>query len=118
MFGGVLRFFGIALAGIGAMCVLGGLMGSTPMLISGLLLGAFGVGMWLYGRPAGGGGFVVRGGGDPVYQAQRERDEAIYSVQRNGAQLIANLRQQETAKARAAVSRAQQRTRELEGAWL
>ena len=118
MLAGAARWFGILLMGIGAMCVLGGLFGDTPMLISGLLIGGFGVGMYLYGRGAGGGGFVGRSGGDPVYAAQRERDEALYAVQRNGAQLIARLRQQETEKARQAVARAQQRTRELEGAWL
>lgn len=117
MLAGAARWFGIALMGIGAMCLLGGLTGSTPMLISGLLIGGFGAFLYLMGRSAGGGGGGGFGG-DPVYLAQRERDEAIYAVQRNGQALIAQLRQTETTKARAAIARAQARNQELEGAWL
>ncbi|BBX35972.1 hypothetical protein MMAG44476_20109 [Mycolicibacterium mageritense DSM 44476 = CIP 104973] len=113
---GAARWFGILLMGIGAMFLLGGLMGGDAMtLISGVFFGGFGAFLYFWGRGARGGG---RGGGDPVWAAQRERDEALYSVQRSGAQAIESLRQQETAKARAAVARGQQRTESLEGAWL
>ncbi len=116
MIRGAARWFGILLMVIGTLCLLGGLMGGdTASLISGVLIGGIGAFLYLWGRGARGG---VRGGGDPVYQAQRERDEALYAVQRNGQQAIENLRQQETAKARAAVARAQARNKALEGAWL
>lgn len=116
MIRGCARWFGILLMGIGSMFLLGGLMGGdTATLISGVLIGGFGGFLYFWGRGARGGG---RGGGDPVYAAQRDRDEALYAVQRSGQQAIANLRQQETAKARQAVSRAQQRNKALEGAWL
>lgn len=116
MIRGAARWFGILLMGIGAMFLLGGLMGGdTATLISGALIGGFGAVLYFWGRGSRSG---LRGGGDPVYQAQRERDEAIYAVQRNGQQVIAQFRAQETAKARQAIVRAQQRNKELEGAWL
>lgn len=116
MISGVVRWFGILLMGIGAMFLLGGLMGGdTATLISGVLIGALGAFLYFWGRGSRGGG---RGGADPVYAAQRERDEALYAVQRNGAQAIENLRQQEMQKARAAVARAQQRTKDMDGKWL
>lgn len=116
MIRGAARWFGILLIAIGAMFLLGGLMGGDAMtLISGVFFGAIGGFLYFWGRGRSRGG--VRGG-DPVYAAQRERDEALYAVQRSGAQAIENLRHQETAKARAAVARAQQRTKSLEGAWL
>lgn len=117
MLGGIARWFGIALMILGAMCALGGLTGDTPMLVSGVLFLVLGGALWLFGR-IGRGFRVGGGGGDPVYAATRERDDAIYSVQRNGQQAIHQLTQQEKHKAKAAIARAQQRTRELEGAWL
>lgn len=118
MLGGIARWFGIALAGLGVLCALGGLTGDTPMLVSGILFMVVGGALYLFGRVGrgfrGGGG----GGGDPLYAATRERDDAIYAVQRSGQQVIAQLTQQEKHKARTAIARAQRRTRELEGAWL
>lgn len=116
MIRGAARWFGILLMGIGGLCLLGGLMGGDTMtLISGVFFGGFGAALYFWGRGSRSG---LRGGGDPVYAAQRERDEAIYAVQRQGQQVIDQLRQTETAKARQAVARAQQRNKELEGAWL
>lgn len=113
---GAARWFGILLMGIGAMFLLGGLMGGDAMtLISGVFFGGFGAFLYFWGRGARGGG---RGGGDPVWAAQRERDEALYAVQRQGQQVIDQMRQQEMQKARQAIVRAQQRNKELEGAWL
>ncbi|SLH66595.1 Uncharacterised protein [Mycobacteroides abscessus subsp. abscessus] len=117
MIRGAGRWFGILLMGIGAMFLLGGLMGGDTMtLISGVLIGGFGAVLYFWGRGSRGG--LRGGGGDPVYQAQRERDEAIYAVQRQGQQVIDQLRQQETQKARQAIARAKERTQSLEGAWL
>ncbi|EIC62284.1 hypothetical protein [Mycobacteroides abscessus] len=116
MIRGAGRWFGILLMGIGALFLLGGLLGGdTATLISGVVFGAIGAVLYFWGRGSRDG---VRGGGDPVYAAQRERDEAIYAVQRQGQQVIEQLRQTETAKARQAIARAQQRTKSLEGAWL
>lgn len=116
MIRGAGRWFGILLMGIGSMFLLGGLLGGDTMtLVSGVFFGAIGAALYFWGRGSRGG---VRGGGDPVYQAQRERDEAIYAVQRQGQQVIAQLRQQETQKARQAIARAKERTQSLEGAWL
>lgn len=116
MFRGAARWFGILLIGIGGLCLLGGLMsGDTATLISGVFFGAIGAALYFWGRGSRSG---VRGGGDPVYAAQRERDEALYAVQRQGQQVIERMRQQETQRARQAIARAQQRNKELEGAWL
>lgn len=116
MIRGAARWFGILLIGIGALCLLGGLMGGDTMtVVSGVFFGAIGAALYFWGRGSRGG---ARGGGDPVYAAQRERDEALYAIQRQGHQVIEQLRQTETAKARQAIARAQQRTKSLEGAWL
>lgn len=116
MIRGAARWFGILLMGIGVLCLLGGMMGGDAgALISGVLIGACGAFLYFWGRGARGGG---RRGGDPVAAAMRERDEALYAVQRNGQQAIDQVRQQEMQKARQAIARAQQRNKELEGAWL
>lgn len=117
MIRGAGRWFGILLIGIGALCLLGGLMGGDTMtVVSGVFFGGFGAVLYFWGRGSKGG--LRGGGGDPVYAAQRERDEAIYAVQRHGQQVIDQMRQQETQRARQAIARAQQRTKSLEGAWL
>ncbi|GAB5896987.1 hypothetical protein OKHIL_27940 [Mycolicibacterium mageritense] len=117
MISGAARWFGILLMGIGAMFLLGGLMGGDTMtLVSGVFFGGFGAVLYFWGRGSRRG--LRGGGGDPVYAAQRERDEALYAIQRQGQQVIDQMRQQETQRARAAVARAKERTQSLEGAWL